>query len=474
MGFRLGWFGKWRRSSGRPATAHAGPRFLRHPAVATLQAEDGTTLLRPPLGDGKELNEVAAFIWRVIESPRTKSEIVSAILDRYDATPERVGADFDALVSDLLESGMVLRLDRVAEPPLRLSDETGVQLVGEEVVIPETLRYFVYLHELRSADGPVPCWSYVTRGLWAIGQKELVFTVKREPADREGGYPRDLSGLLSMIHQVALQGRAVDWGAFTSFSPSEAGFIGRRDLKGVLYTPDQKFDGVPVHDPALTCVLLTEEELRVAQSHGRVRVASLFGARYRFFPTAPWLDRHRKDVVTVQGMEKSVLGKMARLPLDGAVVYQSGHAISRESINQTGDLKSEIVSYSEQRFVLELAPPTADILREFFDQAPPDVAPAFLTNFDPFADAYRYWSTARREASSISLPGSRGRRIAGNFIAFVPEQDDDAILVVEDGYAALLTDQSWADVRSALLKREPFVLRTSKGDSLEIAWLASA
>src|ERR1044071_6713912 len=49
-------------------------------------------------------------------------------------------------------------------------------------VIPEKLFMRVEAHEIPSRHGPMACWSYVSDGLTALGQTEIVFTLRQDPA----------------------------------------------------------------------------------------------------------------------------------------------------------------------------------------------------------------------------------------------------------------------------------------------------
>jgi len=51
---------------------------------------------------------------------------------------------------------------------------------------------------------------------------------------------------------------------------------------------------------------------------------------------------------------------------------------------------------------------------------------------------------------AIYLRDGTGNRIAGNHVIFVPEQSRDAVAVVEDGFAVLLTNASWLEIRQRL------------------------
>jgi hypothetical protein len=70
----------------------------------------------------------------------------------------------------------------------------------QDVVVPGELKCTVHLHDLDLIGGGVPCWSYVTDGLSRHGQREVIFTLVREPEERPERYPRD--PLDNVAHQA--------------------------------------------------------------------------------------------------------------------------------------------------------------------------------------------------------------------------------------------------------------------------------
>jgi hypothetical protein len=53
------------------------------------------------------LNGAGARIWELLQSPRTVADIVSTITAEFDADRERVAADLEALLADLLSKGLI-------------------------------------------------------------------------------------------------------------------------------------------------------------------------------------------------------------------------------------------------------------------------------------------------------------------------------------------------------------------------------
>lgn len=71
---------------------------------------DGLALLNLKSNIYYSLNGVGAFIWDLIQEPRSIAEIRSAVLARYNVDPERCQADVEALLKGLADNGLA-RLD---------------------------------------------------------------------------------------------------------------------------------------------------------------------------------------------------------------------------------------------------------------------------------------------------------------------------------------------------------------------------
>ena len=53
------------------------------------------------------LNGVGAYIWRLVQEPRSTSEICEAVLSRYKVEPARCRADVEALLKGLAKAGLI-------------------------------------------------------------------------------------------------------------------------------------------------------------------------------------------------------------------------------------------------------------------------------------------------------------------------------------------------------------------------------
>jgi len=69
--------------------------------------EDEVVILGLKNGVYYGLNPVGAFIWNLIQKPKTVSEIRNAVLDEYDVEKEVCEKDLMELLGELLDKGII-------------------------------------------------------------------------------------------------------------------------------------------------------------------------------------------------------------------------------------------------------------------------------------------------------------------------------------------------------------------------------
>ncbi|MFQ5926664.1 MAG: hypothetical protein ACE5MH_04435 [Terriglobia bacterium] len=318
----------------------------------------------------------------------------------------------------------------------------------------DELRAKVFVHEVCSQDGLIPCWTYVSDGLWARGQKELVFTLRRRTTEKENEIPLPPLQFFIDVNQFARQGQLVDAGDFTEFGPT--GFLNRSDLRGLAYINPSPLEGVELPSaPSLAVIGLYGEEMDAAKLYGVTRVAAFLGMAYRYYPCPPWLDLDRASLVSLAALEKSVLKMFTRATIPGATAHRVG-----------------------QDIILRLGPRARPWLQNLRD-IPRDVSIAFFTQVDFRANACLVWNPPKHGVgpAAISPPGSDGSCLAGCFIAFVPGQAEDGGQLVEDGFAVHLTDTSWGRIREALSAETSVFVPATAGKhelNFSLKWIEQA
>jgi hypothetical protein len=326
------------------------------------------------------------------------------------------------------------------------SDPDEPSFVDVELVT-GTLSARVWAHTFRLGAELIPCWTYVTAGLLALGQKEFVFTLRRLPGETE--HPPDPLTFFAQVHNLAAKGQLVDVGGFTCFR-SPVGFLGRGDLVGLAYTTTEALPGVqlPPAEQALLAILLTAEEAAVVPAIGSYRILSLLGRANRYYPCPPWSERQRPSVLSATDLEGSLLGKMSTVSLRGATARTFLHSLapaSRPGEDRLGTL-------SGRDILFRLPADQLPRLREAFANAPDEGAVAFLLDPDPEANVRLVWQPGQTEPQTITPAASDGSCLTGGFLALVfgPSLQDSG-RIVEDGFAVMLSTASWGRVKEALL-----------------------
>src|SRR5262249_8805051 len=110
-----------------------------------------------------------------------------------------------------------------AKAPLQ-SAPAGEQFPKSQDIIPGTLRVKLFPHDIDFAGTPIHCLSYLTGGLLAHHQREIILTLHREEGQNPGDYPRDPFNLFAGIFQFTEQGAPLELGETTILS--ESGFLG--------------------------------------------------------------------------------------------------------------------------------------------------------------------------------------------------------------------------------------------------------
>lgn len=312
-------------------------------------------------------------------------------------------------------------------------------------VVPGDLHAWVYPHEIPSQRGLISCWSYVSRGLAAFEQPEIVFTLRRDPDSSSDSFPHDPLHLFATLYRFASGGRRVGRGDITEFGDER--FLGHH----LLYVGAQTLDGVPLPPSALAALLITPDELRAVCEFGPTRVLARMGQRSTFYPFPPWSDLRRPGLSLGSTFERSVLSKMARV--------------------LCAELSVTIVQHQIHLSALRAVQPSwSDRLTGSAD----DVPLALLTSVDPSADGCLVWEPGQRGPEAITPPGSDASRLCGCFVGLLPGQPASGGQIVEDGLVMKLTTGSWNALRGALSDGRDLVIPADAAEmSLVLTWRES-
>jgi hypothetical protein len=245
-------------------------------------------------------------------------------------------------------------------------------------VVPGKLSARVYLHDIDFRGKPIACWSYVSHGLAALEQPDIVFTLRRERGESSDGFPQDPLHLLATIYQLADDGQRVGPGDVTGFGAP--GFLGHH----LLYVETQPLDGVPLAPSCLTALLITTDELRAVAEFGSTRVLARMGQASGYYPFPPWADRRRPGLSFARTFEQSLLSKLPRAASHDVRVAVESNQIIVSALRGA-------------------QPPWQDRLAELSDNVPLTL----LTALDPTANGCLVWVPGQSAPEAITPTGKR-------------------------------------------------------------------
>jgi hypothetical protein len=91
---------------------HPGEQFFVRSQSMVSRVVAGETLIVPVRGKVGDLASIYSFngtgslIWKLLETPRTVSELVSAVTQEYDVALEQAALDVKQFVDEMLSAGL--------------------------------------------------------------------------------------------------------------------------------------------------------------------------------------------------------------------------------------------------------------------------------------------------------------------------------------------------------------------------------
>jgi len=332
-------------------------------------------------------------------------------------------------------------------------------------VIPGKLTVRVYAHDAGVGEQAIPCWSYVSDGLRAHGQQEIVFTLQRRPSEAPQDFPREPLEFFAAIHPLAVQGRHAGVGSYTGFL-LESGFLGFQGKIGFAHVRAETQSDVDYPEDPLAAIFLRGAEVDAVEAIGTYRVLALLGEHYHYYPTPFWSDRDRPLMLTQADLEASLLAKVPSVALPGATVSIASRAQFADEPAAGAGVSLPREGLMEGPVILHLTEEHESALREILQKVPAEAPFALLTTPAREANVRLVWRPGQTQVHTIYPHGSPPSRITGGFLFILPHTEPEpGASLLEDGFALRLAAEQWQGLREALLKGEPWQLQAS-GDRL--------
>jgi hypothetical protein len=207
---------------------------------------------------------------------------------------------------------------------------------------------------------------------------------------------------------------------------------------------------------------------------GSPRIEPRLRDAFRYYPTPPWADRTRREVLESDGEEaKSLLARVPGLSLPGVRVRIEDEIDPAMAASgpQAAPGHDRMLNLPSGQIVLTVTPEATTGLRNAASAHMGSGVLCLHAELDPEADTCLVWKPGSPAPRAISKPDGTGRRVAGTFLILVGEQTSDAMKMVEDGFSFLLTRQDFERVRTALAEGRDLTLpHTGAMPALIVRW----
>jgi hypothetical protein len=212
----------------------------------------------------------------------------------------------------------------------------------------------------------------------------------------------------------------------------EALFLANKGPWGFIYIPAEMFDGVEVPFGALAAVLIKGDEVEVMAKSSALRLASMLGAEYQYYPCPPWSDPSRKPVVSTKQFSKSILNRVDKARMPGLTV----------SLSEAG---------GASMVFLRIEGGSAAGLGSFVAKLPDKGVIALMTDPEPSATMRYAWLPAVGKTGVIYA--KTGLHVSGCFALLIyiyGEEMKEGGGKFEDGIVLSLTPSSWNKLKASL------------------------
>lgn len=309
----------------------------------------------------------------------------------------------------------------------------------------DSTRVEVYLHSFFLGDRERQCWTFLTRGFEALGQREMSLSLLVDDGADPEDYPKTPVRLFQLLSERFDGSRPVDFG--------DASRLGQRGILGftaAFYVPAIQFEGLPNLGDYLSLVLVHDQEYDYAQQYGLTRFLSRLGRYCSSFPYPTWNTGARPSLFTEGSKELSILAK-------------AHHIMAEHSYVQQQD--STIKMLLHEKDIPAIFPALANLAD--------DQVAVISTAFAPGCDASLYWQEGQTAAGAFAAPDTAAEILGGSFVA-LSKGESCEFAIEEDGFAICLTASRWQALHTAIEARQSLELPLGDRERLALSVIDEA
>jgi hypothetical protein len=334
----------------------------------------------------------------------------------------------------------------------------------------KVLAYNLYTYELdlHKKGDLVPVWIFVTEGMGTVKQPELVFILKMNSEEIKAEDKKKVIPPVPIIFTAFYTGASVsNLNIIEGYThkTGDRGFL-KPEFKGVVFQ-QLNLEYIPNgilkdEENYLSIITLYDTELHIATTCSPTRVLASLGRREKIFPYPIFCDRDREPVYPTPNTHSD------------SILLTAPHINIPEI--------SSVLMDNDNKVVIKIPKYTAEILKKELDTISPDSVVIIPTHISENEDAHICWNPSQNaevERSQLEVfvaPHSKGTKIGGSFIGFVPEQKQDEAIIYEDGFLLMLSDGSWGLLRKCLGRAANCYVQsdTEKGLHAEISFFGES
>src|SRR6185369_14888506 len=82
-------------------------KYIRKPHLESAKLDDSIVMLNLSRNNYVALDDIAARIWDLLESPRSRDELCELLQAEFEAPAEQIDSDVSAFLDELLQEGLL-------------------------------------------------------------------------------------------------------------------------------------------------------------------------------------------------------------------------------------------------------------------------------------------------------------------------------------------------------------------------------